>query len=89
MTKTTLHTQFTTGRRSQSYKLTKAQDALHTAMVGAKVDADMYQLPQTVWATSDREAPYMSLVNGSEFRPELRAKPVVTLLPANYFRTAE
>lgn len=80
-----MHTQFITGKRSQSRKLTKAQDQLETAMIGAKVDADTSRLPQTVWATNDKDAPFMSLANGSEFKRELKPKPIVTLLPQCYF----
>jgi hypothetical protein len=80
-----MHTQFITGKRFSGRKQTRLQDQLETAKIAAKIDADMSALPQTVWLTNDKDAPFMSLANGSNFKSELRPKPVVTLLPENYF----
>lgn len=81
-----MHTQFITGKRSESRKLSKKAELYRDALVSAHVSADMFQLPQTIWLTNDRDAPYMSLANGSEFKPELKPKAIVSILPKGYFQ---
>lgn len=79
-----LHEQFL-GKKAKRRRISKLDDQLETAKIAAKIDADMTLLPQTVWKTNDKDAPFMSLANGSEFKPELRPRPIVTLLPEHYF----
>ena len=80
-----LHEQFLSGRRSKPNRISRLNDQLETAKIAAKIDADLTLIPQTVWKTNDKDAPFMSRANGSEFKPELRPRPVVTLLPEHYF----
>ena len=57
----------------------------------ASVDANVSQLPQTVWQTADKDAPFMSKVSGSEFKPELKARPILTIqrrLETSYTKTS-
>lgn len=80
-----MHTQFTTGKRFEGRKRTKREEQYLDAMVLAHVESDSSQIPQTIWLTNDRDAPYMSLANGSTFKAELKPKPVVSILPRGYF----
>jgi len=79
-----MHTQFTTGKRFSS-KRTKRQEIYCDALVLAHVEADSSRLPQTVWLTNDKDAPYMSLANSSTFKPELKPQAIVSILPRGYF----
>lgn len=63
----------------------KQKNQLETTKTGAAIDADLTLVPQTVWYTKDKDAPFMARANGAEFSPSLRPEPIVTMLPSLYF----
>ena len=66
---------------NQSRKAQRKAEAIQRARRNAMIT----RLPQTVWITNDRDAPYTSAWNGKTIKAELKPRPVITVLPENYF----